>query len=76
MDQLPFSERRRLGETIRHYRQENDISQSGLAEAAGLTRGYVSQLENGNHSPSLHTIRQISLGLDMDLHELIRDAAL
>ena len=36
-----------LGTAIRHYREEAGLSQSDLAERAGLNRTYLSALENG-----------------------------
>ena len=36
-----------LGAVVRRLRQDRDWSQSELAEAAGVSRVFVSQLENG-----------------------------
>lgn len=36
-----------LGAAIRHFRQEAGLSQSELAESAGLNRTYLSDLERG-----------------------------
>ena len=76
MDTLPRPAQERLGETLRFHREEQGMTQTEVAVDANLTRGYLSQLESGLHSPSLHTVRQLSLALDVELFKLIRDAAL
>jgi transcriptional regulator with XRE-family HTH domain len=41
---------------LRELRTERGISQTELAERAGLGRAYVSGLERGLHSPTLETL--------------------
>ena len=35
-----------LGQIIRAYREENSMSMDRFAKASGLSKGYISQLEN------------------------------
>lgn len=35
-----------LGQIIRAYREENSMSMDSFAKASGLSKGYISQLEN------------------------------
>jgi HTH-type transcriptional regulator / antitoxin HipB len=36
-----------LGQAIRHYRKQQGLAQQQLADAAGLNRTYLSELERG-----------------------------
>lgn len=50
-----------LGEIIKSYRKEHDLSQSDFSRMSGLSRGYVSMLEQ-NKNPQ--TGRPITLTID------------
>lgn len=54
-----------LGEQIKRLRQQRGLSQSALAEAAGLrTRDYIAKLEAGERvSPSLPVLERIAKAL-------------
>ena len=49
-----------IGEKIKQYRLQLDLTQSELAERTELTKGYISQLENDLCSPSIATLQDIS----------------
>lgn len=36
-----------LGKDLRHYREELKLSQTDVAKALGMSRNYLSQIENG-----------------------------
>ncbi|MDQ6973151.1 MAG: XRE family transcriptional regulator [Mariprofundaceae bacterium] len=48
---------------IRFLREEQGLSQRGLAEAAGISAAALSQLEAGQSSPSVATLEKLADGL-------------
>jgi HTH-type transcriptional regulator/antitoxin HipB len=59
-----------LGDAIRHYRTEAGLTQAQLAEAAGLQRSYLSELENGKETEQLKRVfrllRQLGVRMTLD----------
>ena len=49
-----------LGQRIRQRRQELGLSQRELAERAGLSPGFLSQIEHNLITPSIDSLREIS----------------
>jgi HTH-type transcriptional regulator/antitoxin HipB len=45
-----------IGPAIRHYRKEAGLTQAELAERVGLTREYLSRLEQGHESEQLRRV--------------------
>jgi transcriptional regulator with XRE-family HTH domain len=62
---------RLLGPTIREARRQRGWSQERLAEAAGLDRSYVGEIERGLVSPTLLTLEKLSSALALTASELI-----
>jgi transcriptional regulator with XRE-family HTH domain len=62
-----------LGQRIRSLRREHGFSQRDLAEKTGLDYTYLSKIENNRleHSPSLRTLRDLAIALDVDELELM-----
>ncbi len=54
---------------IKEKREELNLTQEEVANAVGLTRNYISDIENGRYQPSFNTsIKLIKfLGLDLNL---------
>ncbi len=59
-----------LGLQIRMLRRERDLSVGDLSNAAGISIGMVSKIENGQISPSLTTINAIAHALNVPLSSL------
>ncbi len=59
------SELAEVGRTIRRLRQEGGWSMSALAERAGLSQPFISQLESGAHAPSLQTLYRVAAALNV-----------
>ena len=55
-----------LGTTLRRARERHRLSLAGLANAAGVNVGYLSQLENGQREPSLTLLRKVADVLDLE----------
>lgn len=60
-----------LGDAIRHYRTEAGLTQAQLAEAAGLQRSYLSELENGKETEQVRRLFRVlrQLGVRITLEE-------
>ena len=52
-----------IGERIREIRRDQNISQTQLAQAAGLNQPQVSAIEGGRVKPSAKTIEKIATAL-------------
>ena len=58
-----------MGARIAELREENGLTQSQLAIAAGLKQQHISRIEQGSYSVGLDTLRKIAdaLGKNVDL---------
>jgi transcriptional regulator with XRE-family HTH domain len=64
---------KQIAENIRRLRKAKNMSMEQLGKAAGLTRGYVSKIENSQKAPPLSTLFKIAQALGTDLSLLIID---
>jgi len=48
-----------IGRRIRELRNHNDLTQQELADRSELTKGFISQLERGQVSPSVETLMNL-----------------
>lgn len=67
-----------IGEIIKRYRTENDLSMDNFGKLASLSKAYISVLERGSNPrnnkpviPSIDTLRAIAQAMGMDLNKLI-----
>ena len=61
-----------LGKRVRARRFLNGLSQKRLAERAGLSPRYVSQLESGHGNISIVRLYELTQALGVPLHEMVR----
>ena len=68
----------KLGEFLKAWRKENKVTQEELAMAAGVTKGYVSQLENdykpnGKDSiiPTYIVLKGFAKAMNMDINTFL-----
>ena len=61
-----------LGIALRHFRTQAQLSQTELAEKAGLHRSYLSALESGHKTEYLQRVFQLmkQLGVKMTLEKV------
>lgn len=76
MDQKQIEEKGRalekaIANRIRAKRLERDWTLDQLASATGLSKGYLSQIENEDKTPTLGTLTKIAFGLCIDAVSLI-----
>ena len=62
-----------IGDKIKEYRNKHNLTQEKLAEMVGITRNYLSDLENNRYLPSTKTLIKLANALDMDLNFLARN---
>lgn len=65
-----------LGDFIRAQRKSAEMSLRELAERAGVSNPYISQIERGLHEPSMRVMRSISKALNLPLDTLLVRAGL
>lgn len=58
---------------VRKYRRWNELSQAELAEAAGVSRQTIANIERGNYSPSVHVALAICRRLGKTVEEIFGD---
>ncbi len=62
-----------LGGRIRTFRHRKGLTLRDLAERAGVTESFLSQVERGQASPSVSTLRRIAAGLGESIGSLFED---
>ena len=62
-----------LGRKIRDLRLRRGLTVQKLAEASGLSKGFISQVENDRTSPSLATLRDLAAALRTSVAYLVVD---
>jgi transcriptional regulator with XRE-family HTH domain len=60
----------RLGPELKRLREANGISLRTLAERAGFSPSFISQVENGQVSPSIASLEQLAATLNVTLADL------
>lgn len=60
-----------LGKKIRDLRSRRGLTVQQLAAASGLSKGFISQVENDRTSPSLATLRDLARALDTSVAYLV-----
>ncbi len=71
MDKKTSHLARKLGQNISKYRRKKGLTSEALAYGVGFSKGYLSDLENGNKIPSIVLLSQIAEELDVTLKELV-----
>jgi transcriptional regulator with XRE-family HTH domain len=62
---------RAIGTAIRAARRRAGMPMTVLAERAGVSQPYLSQLENGRNNPSIQTLYRIANALDLSPQDLL-----
>lgn len=60
-----------IGSKIRAIRKRKKITIAQMCEGTGLSKGFISNVENNNTSPSINTLQTISAFLDVPLPYLL-----
>jgi transcriptional regulator with XRE-family HTH domain len=64
--------RQTLAENIKLFRGRRNWSQADLAEQAGLSVVYLSDIERGNKWPYLDTLVKLASAFELEVYELLK----
>ncbi|MGJ4903148.1 helix-turn-helix domain-containing protein [Bradyrhizobium sp. HKCCYLS2058] len=67
--------RRLVGRNVLRIRKNKGMTQEKLAEISGFSQQYISGLEKGQRNPTVVTIYELSVALDVDYLELLKPDA-
>lgn len=73
MGQAEIERAAHVGERLRAIRLERRLTLAEVAEASGLTKGFISQLERGLSSISLSALARVCAALDVRFGEVLDD---
>ncbi|MSR71601.1 MAG: XRE family transcriptional regulator [Candidatus Taylorbacteria bacterium] len=62
----------KLGLNLRRIRTKKGMSQGNIARALGVSRGFISTIENGKANPTLSTITKLAKALGVSADELLK----
>ncbi|GAK58960.1 transcriptional regulator, XRE family protein [Candidatus Vecturithrix granuli] len=62
-----------VAENLKNYRETRNLSLEKLSQATGVSKGMLSQIENGNTNPSISTLLKIANGLKMSFTALLKE---
>ena len=61
-----------LGESpLRIFRKHRGLTLETLAAAIGVTKGFLSQIENGHKSLSVNVLKKAATALEVDIDDLV-----
>jgi transcriptional regulator with XRE-family HTH domain len=66
---------RHLGVRVAALRGERGLTQGALADAGGVTKGYMSKIENGQMSPTYDALKKLAVGLGISVPQLFTPPA-
>ena len=68
----------RIGNIIKEYRLNHDLSMQAFADKCGLSKGYISMLEKGRHPqnnkeiiPSIDTVQKVASAMGITVDKLL-----
>ena len=66
------SESAKLGKNLKRIRTTKGITQGDIVRTLGVSRSFVSNIENGKTNPTLATIAKIAKALDVSIDKLLK----
>ena len=63
----------KIGDKVKALRKQNRMSLRALAEATGLSKTTLGDLESGNKNPSLETVEKIAGAFGLSVAELLQE---
>lgn len=71
MKGVGLMDKEKLGLRVKELRELSDLTQEKLAAKAGISRNYISSIENGRYSPSIETLNKIAKALDVTVLQIL-----
>ena len=62
-----------LGDRIKLYRENKNMTQNDLADILEVSAGTVSKYESGNLEPSIESIKRLAEVFEISIDELLND---
>lgn len=62
----------KLGQNLKKIRTKKAISQGDIARSLDVSRGYISNIENGKTNPTLATISRLAKAVGVSIDELMK----
>ena len=66
------SESARLGKNLKRSRTQKGMTQGDIVRALGVSRSFISNIENGKTNPTLSTIKRIADALGVSVDKLLK----
>ena len=66
------SESKKLGKNLKRIRIEKKLSQVDIAKVLKMSRGFISNVENGKANPTLATIAKLAKAVEVSTDELMK----
>jgi transcriptional regulator with XRE-family HTH domain len=66
------NESTRLGQSLKRIRTKKTISQGDIAKELGVSRGFISTIENGKTNPTLATIAKLAKAVGVSVNDLLK----
>lgn len=60
----------KFNKLIKQKREEKKLTQQEVADAVGITRSYLSDIENGRYNPSFKKSIELATFLGIDLNNI------
>jgi len=68
-----YQAHKRIGESIRYFRDQRGMTQEKLAEKADLHPVYISQVERADRALTINALLRITKALGIKLRDIIGD---
>jgi transcriptional regulator with XRE-family HTH domain len=62
----------KLGLNLKKIRTKKGISQGDIAKELGVSRGFISTIENGKTNPTLATISKLAKAVGTSVNDLLK----
>lgn len=62
----------KLGKNMKRIRIQKGISQGDIVRALGVSRAFISNIENGKTNPTLSTIAKLAKALEISIEKLMK----
>ena len=66
------SESAKLGKNLKRIRIEKGITQGDIVRTLGVSRSFISNIENGKTNPTLSTISKLAKAIGVSVVELMK----
>jgi transcriptional regulator with XRE-family HTH domain len=66
------SARERVARNVKLWRKQRGVSQQSLSVIAGLSRTYLSRIENAVETVSVDHLEKLAIALEVDIVELLK----